>query len=70
LTCCGISIEHHFSFELIQTENNNDKSNEQKIVLAYAKYGGDNIVREDKGEIMFSIPFEKKIELIKVCYAS
>ena len=70
LTYCGISIEHHFSFELIQTENNNDKSNDQKIVLAYAKYGGDNIVREDKGEILFYIPFGKKIELKKVCYAS
>jgi hypothetical protein len=70
LTYCGMSVEHPFSFELIQTENNNNKSNEQKIVLAYAKYSGDNIVREDKCKIVFYIPFGKKIELKKVCYAS
>jgi hypothetical protein len=55
-----MSVEHPFSFELIQTENNNDKSNEQKIVLADVKYSGDNIVREDKGEIVFRIPLGRK----------
>jgi hypothetical protein len=60
LTYCGMSVEHPFSFELIQTENNNDKSNEQKIVLADVKYSGDNIVREDKGEIVFRIPLGRK----------
>jgi hypothetical protein len=55
-----MSVEDPFSFELIQTENNNDKSNEQKIVLADVKYSGDNIVREDKGEIVFRIPLGRK----------
>jgi len=60
LTYCGMSVEHPFWFELIQTENNNDKSKEQKIVLADVKYSGDNIVREDKGEIVFRIPLGRK----------
>jgi hypothetical protein len=39
---------------LTETEKNNDKSKEQNIVLTFAKYSGDNIVRACKSGIMMS----------------
>lgn len=48
------SVEHYFRFDLTETEKNNDKSKEQKIVLTFAKYSGDNIVRVCKNGIMLS----------------
>jgi hypothetical protein len=33
---------------LTETEKNNDKSKEQKILLTFAKYSGDNIVKACK----------------------
>lgn len=48
------SVEHYFWFDLTETEKNNDKSKEQNIVLTFAKYSGDNIVRACKSGIMMS----------------
>ena len=48
------SVEHYFWFDLTETEKNNDKSKEQNIVLTFAKYSGDNIVRACKSRIMLS----------------
>lgn len=48
------SVEHYFRFDLTETEKNNDKSKEQKIVLTFAKYSGDNIERACKSGGMLS----------------